>query len=201
MVKLLTGICLALGLMVSEARSDNFFVSQLKGWTVHGNEGTDKINPGCNMRQTYVDGSFFNIVKDLADGELYFVIKNVAWNFKYKPGSAQKFGLLIRAGEQELLKLPEASFVVIDKNTLVLPELTEEFIQAVAVEGSLIVLMPKGIDSPDIPLDGAVVALKAMVECITKSRGIVLSPTKGQRVISHETYNDLSHRDNSSWGM
>jgi len=200
MVKVVTGICLALGLMVSEARSDNFFVSELKGWTVYGNEGTDTINPGCNMRQTYEDGSFFNIVKDLTDGELYFVIKNMAWNFKLKPGSAQKFGLLIRAGEQELLTLPEAMFIVIDKNTLALPDLPEEFIRAVAVEGSLIVLMPKDVQSPDLPLDGAVAALKAMVECITKSRGIVLSPTKGTKVISHETYNDFS-RDNDSWGM
>ena len=115
-------------------------------------------------------------------GDFFFILKDADWNLKQSPNTQASFGLIIRSGEKELMNI-KPSFFILDKTTVVLTNLTLDFLKAMSFEGSLIVVMPDPTVSPDIPLTEALPALKAMIECINQSaKIIILNPTKGIRV-------------------
>ena len=52
-----------------------FSAPNLRGnWQVIGTSGDQTLNPACKLIMTWQDGSSFELIKDLADGELYILL-------------------------------------------------------------------------------------------------------------------------------
>ena len=74
------GIVLAGFLTVSSASAaDIFYERTEKLWTVFGIANDGEKNPACIAQQSWKDGSLMQVIKDLADSELYIFLKNMEW--------------------------------------------------------------------------------------------------------------------------
>jgi hypothetical protein len=54
-----------------------FSTPNLRGnWQVVGDNGTETLHPTCKLIMLWQDGSSFELIKDLTDGELYILMVN-----------------------------------------------------------------------------------------------------------------------------
>ena len=148
-----------------------FYNSQSGPWSIYGAEKDmdgASINR-CTMEYEWQDGSKFQLIKDMEDGELYIWFRNFSWNISDEPNTIAQVGLGFY-GSRGTVKYKTANFVLINKNTIVIPSINaENFIPDFMGLSKLIFRMPGTIDDAQLELRGTSVGINKMIECMDVS--------------------------------
>ena len=162
---------LALTLTATPALAD-FYNKQVGNWFVFGFEGTSDKNRACVIEYGWQDGSRFQLIKDMVDGEVYIWFKNHQWNIADAPGDYEGMTVIIE-GSNGTVKSWNATYNLINKNTITIRNLQNnpDFIEAFSALSVMKFVMPGDIENAVIPLDGSSAAIAAGSDCIDASNG------------------------------
>jgi hypothetical protein len=67
-----------------------FYSKVIGDWNLEGVGPSENLNAACSMAIKWQDGSFFVLIFDLADGEVYALINYTKWKFKVKTETTHK---------------------------------------------------------------------------------------------------------------
>ena len=158
-----------------------FYSNDTTHWHIGGYTGdTDDVagglNPACYAEYAFQDGSSFQLIKDLEDGEVYIWLRNMEWNISDTPGAySLRMNIVNRRGD-----IGSASgnyeYELVNKNTVMIRGLNvDEFIPAFMNSTEVRLVMPGDIPNAYIPLEGSSVATQMIAECIKSSDEVVLN--------------------------
>lgn len=168
MKKLFVSTILASALFVTPvlANGEIFYDGGAAGsWSIFGNAGSATQNPACVAEVTWGDGSKFQLIKDLADGELYIWFKNNQWNISDPPGS-YTFRMNIIDNKNNVVG-GDLNYELINKNTIAVRKIeVDTFIPPFMSMVEIQFIMPGDIENAFVPLDGSSVAVEKLLECI-----------------------------------
>jgi hypothetical protein len=134
-------------------------------WIVHGVTGDSTLNPACKMETRWSDGSFFTLIKDLKDGELYILIQVMAWNIVDPPGILATARMNFQVGGS--VTGAAATFELLNKNTVRFRGISgERFLPDFDSATSLTIIMPNNIPNVFVNLTGSSAGLEAMSNCM-----------------------------------
>jgi hypothetical protein len=143
-----------------------FFEQQSGSWTVYGKPKTGDLNPSCNGERKYQDGSFFSLIRDLDDGELYILFHNVAWNISDNPGVYQMRMNFYKGSSVVSLS---ATYELLNKNTLRVRALNvERFLPPFIDYSRMVFIMPGNIPNVEVKLDGTRSVVSDIVKCVSQ---------------------------------
>lgn len=167
MKKLLMTTALAFSMAVTPAMA--FYSKNIGDWYVFGFEGTPDDNRACVVQYEWQDGSRFQLIKDLVDGELYIWFKNNQWQISDAPGEYE--GMTVVVENADNAKNWPATYSLVNKNTILIRNLQNsvDFIEALAEYDMVYFVMPGNIENAYIDLDNSMAALHAGSECIDAS--------------------------------
>lgn len=135
------------------------------GWVVQGDSGDSTLNPVCRMQTNWQDGSFFSLIKDLKDGELYILLQANSWNIIDPPGSIATARFNFHSGNT--ISGGPATFELLSKNTVRFRGLhAERFLPDFDRASNLTIVMPNTIPNVFVNLTGTSDALQAMSACM-----------------------------------
>ena len=174
------GIILAGFLTISSASAaDIFYERKEKLWTVFGIANDGDKNPACIAQQSWKDDSLMQVIKDLADSELYIFLKNMEWQISDDPGT---YRLRVNAYVENEIFGFTFDYNLVPKNSITIRGIMEDkFIPVFARAKELRFIMPGTITNATIKLDGSSRAIDFIVECMEKfkSSGFTKSGKKG----------------------
>ena len=132
-------------------------------------------NPACYAEINWRDGSRFQLIRDLADGELYIFLRNNAWNISDSPGNySMRINFLSRSGQTTGLNF---EYRLINKNTIVIRNIIKEkFLPLFANNTRAIMIMPGSIQNAEIDLTGSSRTLTEISNCVDAARSVDLYP-------------------------
>jgi hypothetical protein len=132
-------------------------------------------NPACYAEINWRDGSRFQLIRDLADGELYIFLRNSAWNISDPPGNySMRINFLSRSGQTTGLNF---EYRLINKNTIVIRNIIKEkFLPLFANNTRAIMVMPGSIQNAEIDLTGSSRTLTEISNCVDAARSVDLYP-------------------------
>ena len=134
-------------------------------------------NPACYAEINWRDGSRFQLIRDLADGELYIFLRNNVWNISDAPGNYQ-----MRANFHRNNTIAGLNFQyrLINKNTIVIRNIRkDQFIPLFAGNQKMLFVMPGSIQNAEIDLTGSSNALAEISKCVEAARNVDLYPEGG----------------------
>ena len=166
MKKLLTTTAIALTMAITPVYA-NFFGKQVGPWSIFGADGTEQQNRACVMEYQYQDGSRFQLIKDLVDGELYIWFKNHSWNISDAPGDYEGMTVVIKGSRGSVASWP-ATYSLVNKNTILIRNLNgaDDFINAFAYLSEMTFVMPGNIQDALIPLTSTAAGLSTLASCV-----------------------------------
>ena len=150
----------------SASFADTFYDGgQLGAWSVFGNSGSETQNPACVAEVTWQDGSKFQLIKDLKDGELYIWFQNNDWNIIDPPGNYQfRMNIVNRANQ---LAGGDMTYQLVNKNTISVRNIdVDSFLGPFMNMTEIRFIMPGDIGNAFIPLNGSSAAVEKLVQCI-----------------------------------
>lgn len=132
-------------------------------------------NPACYAEVNWRDGSRFQLIRDLADGELYIFLRNNAWNISDPPGNYRmRMNFLSRSGQTTGLNF---DYRLINKNTIVIRNIIkEQFLPLFSNNTRAIMVMPGSIQNAEIDLTGSSRTLTEISNCVDAARSVDLYP-------------------------
>ena len=176
MFKSLKAGLLALTLLSTTALAEDeprFYNVDINGWLVTGNPGNKDVAPFCTVSRNFNDGSYFNFVKDLGDGELVIFIKNVDWNIGDPVDSKETLIYNSYASNKTFLGSLNMEFFVVNKNSIIIRHiLSRKFIPYFADAGFVKFIMPGTIQNLSFSLEGSASALGKLVDCIDAGKNV-----------------------------
>lgn len=131
-------------------------------------------NPTCYAEITWRDGSRFQLIRDLADGELYIYFKNNTWNISDAPGVFQ-----LRANFEGNNTVSGLNFQyeLLNKNTIVIRNIRKDhFLPLFSGSNKMTLVMPGSIQNAEVSLTGSSKSLAEISKCIEASSSINLYP-------------------------
>jgi hypothetical protein len=132
-------------------------------------------NPACYAEINWRDGSKFQLIRDLNDGELYIHLQANIWNITDAPGIYQ-----LRAnftGSNGRLNGVNYQYQLVNKNTIVIRNIRkEDFIPLFSTNKSMTFVMPGSIQNTEVDLTGSSAALVEISKCIEASKSVDLYP-------------------------
>jgi hypothetical protein len=141
-----------------------FYQSTIRDWSIMGKPRENQLNPSCSAEVKYQDGSFFTLLKDLADGELYILFRNVQWNISDDPGNYQ---MRINFYNGNRVVSLDAVYELLNKNTLRIRGINPERFLPLFVDFSrMLFIMPGNIQNAQVSLTGTSAVVAAMSECM-----------------------------------
>jgi hypothetical protein len=159
----------------TSASADQFFYSAEKLWTVYGVNNIQDKNPACIAQQSWRDGSYIQLIKDLADDELYIAFTNTEWQIVDQPGT---YGLQVNGYVGSDIHTFTFDYTLVPKNTIMIRGIiADKFIPVFAAANKLRFVMPGTITNADIHLNGSRSALDAIIRCMDKFKASNLSST------------------------
>lgn len=141
-----------------------FFVNQSKNWFIQGIPKRDKLNPICRASYFWNDGSEFNLIVDLSDGELYILFINNAWQINDNINNIYNFRINAHTGNT--IKGFNAEYELLSKNTIRIRDINVKFMDVFAESNELRFIMPGNILNAVISLDGSREAVNQINNCI-----------------------------------
>jgi len=132
-------------------------------------------NPACYAEITWRDGSKFQLIRDLDDGELYIFLRNNQWNIQDRP---DKYSLRINF-ERNGSHIDGLNFEynLVNKNTIVIRNIIKEkFLPLFSNGTKMTMVMPGSISNAEVSLEGSTRALSEIANCVDKSRNVNLWP-------------------------
>lgn len=156
-------------LLLSSASSTkaDFYNDRVDNWVVFGFDGEVDNNRACVMEYKYQDGSKFQLIADLVDGEIYIWFKNHQWNISDAPGEYDGMTILIE-GSGGTVRSWDAIYQLSNKNTILIRHLegNNELIDSIAYLHEMKFIMPGTIENASVPLEGSTRALESMITCL-----------------------------------
>lgn len=145
-------------------------------WRVFGDAGNQERNPGCVMSLVYNDGSEFQLIRDLKDGELYIWFKNNEWNISDEIDKVYPMRINFYNSRGDVVG-DVFEYVLVNKSTIVIRNLNiETFIPVFMEMGSMRFVMEGTIQNAEIPLTGTREGIEYLAQCI---KGYYNNPPKG----------------------
>jgi hypothetical protein len=131
-------------------------------------------NPGCYAEVNWRDGSRFQLIRDLADGELYIFFRNNAWNISDAPGT---YNLRANFHRNTNISGLNLQYYLLEKNTIVIRNIRkEQFLPLFSGNQKMIFIMPGNIQNAEVDLTGSSNALAEISKCVDVARGVNLYP-------------------------
>lgn len=156
------------------ADNDQFFYSDVQNtpFSVSGILGdkSANLNPACYADISYQDGSRFQLIRDLADGELWMLVRNVNWQIPDQPGSVNILQANFHQGQN--IYPMTFQYKVMNKNTIAIQNIIKDgsFLPYFMKSSKMIFIMPDNIENIQITLDGSRKALEDVARCILTAR-------------------------------
>ena len=181
MMKKLVSGTLAAMLFTSSAfaASQQFFNVDVRPgpYYVYGvtSNGQNNDNPACYAEINWRDGSRFQLIRDLADGELYIFLRNSTWNISDAPGNYRmRMNFHNRNGQISGLNF---EYKLINKNTIVIRNIIkEQFLPLFSNNTRAVFVMPGSIQNAEIDLTGSTRTLAEISNCVDAARSVDLYP-------------------------
>lgn len=131
-------------------------------------------NPACYAEVNWRDGSRFQLIRDLADGELYIFFRNVTWNINDPAGLYQMRMNFHRNGNITGLNF---QYNLINKNTIVIRNIKkDQFLPLFTGNQKMLFVMPGSIQNAELDLTGSSRALAEVSNCVDAARSVDLYP-------------------------
>lgn len=143
---------------------------------VHGVKADTETNsnPACYAEVTWRDGSKFQLIRDLADGELYIFFQNMTWNISDAPGVYRLRANFHRNGSVNGLNF---EYNLVNKNTIVIRNIKKDmFLPLFTGNQKMLFVMPGTIQNAELDLTGSTRTLNEISNCVDAARGVDLYP-------------------------
>lgn len=143
-----------------------FSASNLRGnWQVVGNNGNETLHPVCKLVMIWQDGSSFELIKDLADDELYILMVNNSWSINDSPNTRANARLNFQSGNT--ISGGSATFELLNKNTIRFRGLlADRFLPDFVSAQKLIIVMPGSVPNAEVNLTGTSNGIDVLSNCI-----------------------------------
>jgi hypothetical protein len=134
-------------------------------------------NPACYAEVTWRDGSKFQVIRDLADGELYIFMQNMTWNIS-DPSGVYRLRANFKRGSQ--VTGLNFDYRLVNKNTIVIRNIIkEQFLPLFTGNQTMTFVMPGSIQNAEVDLTGSSKTMAEVSRCIDVARGVDLYPEGG----------------------
>ena len=131
-------------------------------------------NPACYAEVTWRDGSKFQLIRDLADGELYIFMQNMTWNIS-DPAGVYRLRANFSRGSQ--ISGINFEYNLVNKNTIVIRNIDKDrFLPLFTGNQKMTFVMPGSIQNAELDLTGSSRTLGEVSRCVDVSRGVDLYP-------------------------
>lgn len=176
MKKFVVAAVTALSLVASHATAaETFFSTKVGQWTVFGNHKDGQKNPVCLAETTWKDGSKFQLIKDLTDGELYVWFQNLQWNIGDEVGKTYRMKMTAYSRNDAVSG--DFEFLLVNKNTIVIPALQKgDFAEVFMVANKMMFYMPGTISNAELPLWDSKNAAATIARCIESYKPASMKP-------------------------
>jgi hypothetical protein len=164
--KIATSLSVLMFLSTASFADDIFYQGgQFGSWSVFGNSGNTTQNPACVAEVTWDDGSKFQLIKDLKNGEFYIWFQNNEWNIIDPPGNYTfRMNIVNRANQ---VAGGDMTYQLVNKNTIAVRELdVDSFVGPFMEMTEIRFIMPGDIGNAFIPLNGSTAAIEKLVQCL-----------------------------------
>lgn len=143
-----------------------FSAPNLRGnWQVVGDNGTETLHPACKLVMVWQDGSSFELIKDLADGELYILMVNNSWSINDPPNTRANARLNFHSSN--MISGGSATFELLNKNTIRFRGLmADRFLPDFVSAQKLIIVMPGTISNAEVSLEGTRNGIDVLSNCV-----------------------------------
>ncbi len=160
------------------AANETFFREDVRPgpYYVYGvtNDAEKNTNPACYTEVTWRDGSKFQLIRDLADGELYIFFQNMTWNINDPVAFYRLRANFARNGQINGLNF---EYKLVNKNTIVIRNIIkEQFIPLFSGNQKMTFIMPGTIQNAELDLTGSSRALTEISRCVDAARSVDLYP-------------------------
>lgn len=149
-------------------------------------------NPACYAEVNWRDGSRFQLIRDLADGELYIFFRNSTWNIADPAGTYQLRANFHRGGNVAGLNF---QYTLVNKNTIVIRNIRkEQFLPLFNSNQKMIFVMPGSIQNAEVDLTGSSNALAEISKCVDAARNVDLYPEGGSgtnNIMNERSFNNI----------
>jgi len=167
-----------------DVRPGPYFVKGVTADTDGGNG-----NPACYAEVTWRDGSRFQLIRDLADGELYIFFRNNTWNISDAPGVYQMRANFHRNGNVSGLNF---QYNLVNKNTIVIRNIIkEQFLPLFSGNQRMVFVMPGSIQNAEVDLTGSARALSEVSNCVDAARSVDLYPEGRPNQSAPRNFNNI----------
>ena len=141
--------------------------------------GQSNDNPACYAQITWRDGSRIQLIRDLADGELYIFFRNMTWNISDAPG---EYRLRLNFHRSNGVNGADFVYNLVNKNTITIRHIKKEvFLPLFSGYNKMIIAMPGSIQNAEVDLTGSTNALAEISKCVLQSSSVNLYPNgRGQ---------------------
>lgn len=153
--------------------------------------GQANDNPACYAEVGWRDGSKFQLIRDLADGELYIFLRNNTWNILDAPGN---YSMRINFhGRNGTITGLDFDYRLINKNTIVIRNIIKErFLPLFSQNSKMVLVMPGSIQNAEVDLTGSTLALGEISKCVDASSAVDLYPSgNGGATTTPRNFNNI----------
>ena len=138
-----------------------------------------KKNPACYAEINWRDGSRFQLVRDLEDGELYIFFRNNQWNIADETGMKKSYRL--RANFEKHGNLTNGfnfEYNLLSKNIIVIRNIvkTGNFIPLFVENTKMTFIMPGDIQNSEVSLKGSLRVMEELSKCVSRADTLNLWP-------------------------
>jgi hypothetical protein len=150
----------------------------------------ENSNPACYAQVNWRDGSKFQLIRDLADGELYIWMQNMTWNIADPPGPySLRANFYNRSGLSGGVNF---RYNLVNKNTITIRWIDkDQFLPLFVSNQRMILVMPGSIQNAELVLTGTTRTLAEISRCIDAARGVDLYPEAPATTNRPRTFNNI----------
>lgn len=173
MKKTLLASVAALGIMATSALATEYFFDKSVGyWTVIGHPGDaeNNLNPACITQARWDDGSNFQLIQDLADGELLIEFTNNDWNVEGPYNDGNLLDLTMNMYGRRGVESYNVKFILVDKNTIQIRGIDyKTFLPDFMNYNKMVMIMPGDMQNSEMRLENSTAAIGLMTKCLDES--------------------------------
>lgn len=154
-------------LMITPSFAQNyiaFYKNESRHWIVEGVPKRDQLNPICRATTSWNDGSEFNFIIDLVDGELYILFINNSWDIGDPVNKFYNFRMNVHSGNN--IRGFNGEYELLSKNTIRVRNIDKKFVDYFADADEFRFIMPGSINNAKINLTGSGHATAQLSQCV-----------------------------------
>ena len=148
-----------------------FYDNSVGIWSVVGLYANSEngTNPACVASTSWQDGSYFNLIQDLADGELLIEFTNNDWNVTGPYGEGL-LDMTMNFYGNNRVDSRQVKFKMMDKNTIVIHGIDHNtFLPLFMNYSKVVMIMPGDVQNSELTLKDSTRALNLLTQCLKQS--------------------------------